>query len=55
MAKQVKNKKPIVPANKADIKIHRYLIAFPVIALTIKMITMFNVDAGGWLGADGEN
>ncbi len=55
MAKQVKNKKPVVPANKADIKIHRYLIAFPVIALAIKIITMFNVDAGGWLGADGEN
>jgi hypothetical protein len=55
VAKQVKNKKPVVPANKADIKIHRYLIAFPVIALAIKIITMFNVDAGGWLGADGEN
>jgi hypothetical protein len=55
MAKQIKNKKPITQANKADIKIHRYLIAFPVIALTIKMITMFNVNAGGWFGADGEN
>jgi len=55
MAKQIKNKKPITQANKADVKIHRYLIAFPVIALTIKMITMFNVNAGGWFGADGEN
>jgi hypothetical protein len=55
MAKQVKNRKPITPAPKADAKIHRYLIAFPVIALAIKMITMLNVDAGGWFGADGEN
>jgi hypothetical protein len=55
MAKQIKNKKPITPATKADAKIHRYLIAFPVIALAIKMVTMFNVDAGGWFGADGEN
>jgi hypothetical protein len=55
MAKQVKSKKPITPATKADAKIHRYLIAFPVIALAIKMITMLNVDAGGWFGADGEN
>jgi hypothetical protein len=55
MAKQIKNKKPITQANKADIKIHRYLIAFPVIALTIKMLTALNVDAGGWFGADGEN
>jgi hypothetical protein len=55
MAKQVKNRKPITPAPKADVKIHRYLIAFPVVAFMIKMITMLNVDAGGWFGADGEN
>jgi hypothetical protein len=55
VAKQVKNKKPIVPANKADIKIHRYLIAFPIIAFAIKLITMSNIQGGGWLGADGEN
>jgi hypothetical protein len=55
VAKQVKNKKPITPAIKADVKIHRYLIAFPVLALVIKIIVMFNVQAGGWLGADGEN
>jgi hypothetical protein len=55
MAKQVKNRKPISPAPKADVKIHRYLIAFPVVAFMIKMITMLNVDAGGWFGADGEN
>ncbi len=55
MAKQVKNTKPITPATKADAKIHRYLIAFPLVAFIIKMITILNVDAGGWFGADGEN
>ncbi|MDA2992689.1 MAG: hypothetical protein O3B10_00825 [Actinomycetota bacterium] len=55
MAKQIKNKKPIVQTNKADVKILRYLIAFPVLAFVIKMIVMLNVQAGGWLGADGEN
>jgi hypothetical protein len=55
MAKQTKNKKPTVHRNNSDVKIHRYLIAFPVIAFFIKMITMVNVQAGGWLGADGEN
>jgi hypothetical protein len=55
VAKQVKNKRPVILVNKADAKIHRYLIAFPVLALVIKIIVMFNVQAGGWLGADGEN
>jgi len=55
MAKQIKNKKPVTQVNKADVKIHRYLIAFPVIAFLIKLIVIFNVHAGGWLGADGEN
>lgn len=55
MAKQIKNKKPVVKASKAEIKINRYLIAFPVIAFLIKLITMANIQGGGWLGADGEN
>ena len=55
MAKQVKNKKPVIQANKAEVKIHRYLIAFPVLAFIIKIIIMFNTQVGGWLGADGEN
>lgn len=55
MAKQIKNKKPVIQANKADVKILRYLIAFPVFAFIIKMIVMLNVEAGGWIGADGEN
>ena len=55
MAKQIKNKKPANQANKSEIKRNRYLIAFPVIAFVIKMITMGNIQGGGWLGADGEN
>lgn len=55
MAKQIKNKKPAAQANKSAVKINRYLIAFPAIAFAIKLITMANIQGGGWLGADGEN
>jgi hypothetical protein len=55
MAKQIKNKKPVTQLSKADIKVNRYLIAFPVIAFIVKLITMANIQGGGWLGADGEN
>jgi hypothetical protein len=55
MAKQLKSKKPITQDSKAEIKIHRYLIAFPVIAFIIKLITIFNIGTGIWLGADGDN
>jgi hypothetical protein len=55
MAKQTKNKKPVTLANKAEIKRIRYLIAVPVIAFVVKLITMGNIQGGGWLGADGEN
>ena len=41
--------------NKKEQKLHRYLIAFPVIAFVIKLITMSNIQGNGWLGADGEN
>jgi hypothetical protein len=51
MAKKTKVALP----NKNDQKLHRYLIAFPVIAFVIKLITMSNIQGGGWLGADGEN
>jgi len=51
MAKQAK----ITPQMVKDKKLQRYLIAFPVIAFLIKMITMANTAGGGWLGADGEN
>jgi hypothetical protein len=55
MAKQTKSKKPVTQANKAEIKRIRYLIAVPVIAFVIKLITMGNIQGGGWLGADGES
>ena len=32
-----------------------YIIAIPVFAFLIKLITMINTPNGGWLGADGEN
>jgi hypothetical protein len=55
MAKQVKPKKSVVTPNKSNFKIQKYLIAFPVIALLIKIIVIFNTQSGGWAGADGEN
>ena len=55
MAKQSKSKKPITQANKADIKMRRYLIALPLIAFVAKLITMANIEGGIWAGADAEN
>ncbi len=55
MAKQAKVKKPAIQAEKANTKICRFLIAFPVLAFLIKMIIMFNLQGGAWYGADGEN
>jgi hypothetical protein len=55
MAKQSKSKKPITQANKAEIKIRRWLIALPLIAFVIKLITMTNIQGGIWPGADAEN
>lgn len=53
-----KNTKQIAKSAKKDIsdsKLHKYLIAIPLIALVIKFITMGNIQAGIWAGADGEN
>ncbi len=53
-----KNTKQIAKASKKEIsdsKLHKYLIAIPLIALAIKFIVMANIEAGGWYGADGEN
>jgi len=53
-----KNTKQMAKSNKKEIsdsKLHKYLIAIPLIALFIKFIIMGNIQAGGWLGADGEN
>jgi hypothetical protein len=53
-----KNTKQIAKAAKKEIsdsKLHKYLIAIPLIALFIKFIVMGNIQSGGWYGADGEN
>jgi hypothetical protein len=53
-----KNTKQIAKSAKKEIsdsKLHKYLIAIPLIALAIKLITMLNIQAGAWYGADGEN
>jgi hypothetical protein len=51
MAKKISQ----VKEANSEKKIFRYLILFPLLAWLIKMIIMFNIQAGGWLGADGEN
>jgi hypothetical protein len=53
-----KNTKQIAKSAKKEIsdsKLHKYLIAIPLIALAIKFIIMANTPNGIWLGADGEN
>jgi hypothetical protein len=53
-----KNTKQIAKSAKKEIsdsKLHKYLIAIPLIALAIKFITTGNIQAGAWYGADGEN
>lgn len=51
MAKKIQQ----VSKAKSDLRLLRYLIAIPVLAVLVKMITISNIPAGGWLGADGEN
>ena len=55
MAKKVKTTKRVSNPASNDKKVHKYLIAFPFIALAIKIVVMFNIHAGSWAGADGEN
>ena len=50
-----KSKRALQGQSKADKKVNFYLIAIPVLAFVIKLITMANTPNGGWLGADGEN
>jgi hypothetical protein len=57
MAKN-KNTKLIAKSAKKEIsdsRLHKYLIAIPLVALAIKFVIMANIQAGGWYGADGEN
>ncbi len=46
-----KSFKPSQKRNKQAL----YLVLIPLIALLIKVITIFNTPGGGWFGADGEN
>ena len=55
MTKKVKMTKRVSDPAATDKKIHKYLIAFPLIAFVIKIFVMFNIHAGCWAGADGEN
>ena len=55
MAKQSKSKKLSTQSNNAEIKMRRWLIALPLIAFVIKLITMANIEGGIWAGADAEN
>jgi hypothetical protein len=53
-----KNTKQMTKSVKKEIsdsKLHKYLVAITLIALAIKLVTMMNIQAGGWYGADGEN
>ncbi len=49
-SKKVRQQKSKV-TNKDDI----YLVAIPLLAFVIKLITVANIPNGGWLGADGES
>jgi hypothetical protein len=53
MASKSKNLK--AQQGKKDQRLGYWIIAIPVIAFLIKLITMGNIQGGGWLGADGEN
>ena len=53
-----KNTKQMAKSTKKEIsdsKLHKYLIAIPLIALIIKLIAMMNIQGGAWYAADGEN
>lgn len=50
-----KSKSAKAQQGKKDQRLGYWLIAIPVIAFIIKLITMGNIQGGGWLGADGEN
>ena len=43
------------PANKKSSRDNFYLVAIPLLAFAIKLITMANITGGGWLGSDGES
>lgn len=51
-----RSKASVAQANKRQLSRYKFwLIVIPAIALFIKFIVIGNTQAGGWLGADGEN
>ena len=47
MTKRIKSKKCLVGIAKSDQKLNKYLLAFPVSALLVKLIVIFNIQADG--------
>ena len=50
-----KSKVARVQQSKKGNKEGIYLVAIPLLAFVIKLITMANATSGGWLGSDGES
>lgn len=51
-----KSKTRVAEENKKNLaRTNFWLLIFPLTALLIKFVVMANTEAGGWLGADGEN
>ena len=55
MKNSLKLQKPNSQLSRNQKRIQRYLIAYPLVALLIKLVVMLNTPNGGWYGADGEN
>ena len=52
---KAKSKRKSVKLGQKTNQAQRYLVLVPLIALFIKVVTIFNIPGGGWFGADGEN
>jgi hypothetical protein len=55
MSKAARSSKIFKVGKKSEKVLAIYLVLFPLIAFTIRLITSANITAGGWAGADGEN
>ena len=55
MSKAARSSKIVKVEKKSEKVLAIYLVLFPLIAFTIRLITSANITAGGWAGADGEN
>ena len=52
---KTKAKRKNIKPGQSTNHVHRYLVLIPLIALLVKVVTIFNIPGGGWFGADGEN